>query len=377
MNPFNAGNRLVIPMHNRVVAFAPGRVEILGNHTDYNQGVVLSAAIDRGVTASVHRLPQRQIEVSSQTNQRTAIEDLDQLVPSAQEPWANYCFGVIRELAAAGLPSHGFRIEIASDLPLGAGLSSSAALEVATAFAVIDLANWSLAPMKIAQLCQKAENDFVGVKCGLLDQASSVFGEDNRAILLDFRSITAETYQLPAGVSLLLLDSGIPHELTGGEYNERREQCQAAAAALKVPALRDATTAQVLNSDLEPLVKRRALHITGENERVFAGREALLAGDVDTFGKLMFASHESSRHNFENSTTHLDALVEIAQSTDGVMGSRLTGGGFGGSTVSLIRSELAQDIIESMQKKYLNVTGAQCRAILTRPSQGARVLVRD
>ena len=364
-------------MHNRVVAFAPGRVEILGNHTDYNEGVVLSAAIDCGVTASVHRLLQRQIEVSSQTNRRAAIAHLDELSPSAAEPWANYCFGVIRELMTVGWPAHGLGIEIASDLPVGAGLSSSAALEVATAFAAIDLANWSLAPMKIAQLCQKAENEFVGVKCGLLDQASSVFGEDNRAILLDFRSITAETYQLPAGVSLLLLNSGIPHALTGGEYNERREQCQAAAAALKVTALRDATTNQVLNSDLDPLVKRRALHITGENERVFAGREALLAGDVDTFGELMFASHESSRHNFENSTPNLDALVEIAQSTNGVIGSRLTGGGFGGSTVSLIRSELAQEIIDSMQRKYLSATGAQCSAILTRPSQGARILQRD
>jgi galactokinase len=293
------------------------------------------------------------------------------------EPWANYCFGVIRELVAAGWPPTGLGIEIASDLPVGAGLSSSAALEVATAFAAIDLANWPLAPMKIAQLCQKAENEFVGVKCGLLDQASSVFGEDNRAILLDFRSVTAETYQLPAGVSLLLLDSGIPHALTGGEYNERREQCQAAAAALKVTALRDASTIQVLNSDLDPLVKRRALHITGENERVFSGGEALLARDIETFGQLMFASHESSRYNFENSTPNLDALVEIAQSTDGVIGSRLTGGGFGGSTVSLIRSELAEPIIESMQKKYLSVTGAQATAILTRPSQGARILRRD
>ena len=364
-------------MHNRVVAFAPGRVEILGNHTDYNEGVVLSAAIDCGVTASVHRLPQRQIEVSSQTNQRTAVAHLDELSPSAAEPWANYCFGVVRELMAVGWPAHGLGIEIASDLPVGAGLSSSAALEVATAFAAIDLANWSLAPMKIAQLCQKAENEFVGVKCGLLDQASSVFGADNRAILLDFRSITAETCQLPAGVSLLLLNSGIPHALTGGEYNERREQCQTAAAALKVTALRDATTNQVENSDLDPLVKRRALHITGENERVFAGREALLAGDVDTFGELMFASHESSRHNFENSTPNLDALVEIARSTNGVIGSRLTGGGFGGSTVSLIRSELAQEIIDSMQSKYFSATGAQCSAILTRPSQGARVLRRD
>jgi len=364
-------------MHNRVVAFAPGRVELLGNHTDYNQGVVLSAAIDRGVTVSAHRLVNRLVEVSSQTNQRTATAELDRLSPSIEEPWANYCFGVVQELMAAGLPGSGLRIEIASDLPVGAGLSSSAALEVATAYAALDLANWSLAPMKVAQLCQKAENDFVGVKCGLLDQASSVFGEDNKAILLDFRSITAETCQLPPGVSLLLLDSGIPHALTGGEYNERRQQCMAAAAALNVPALRDVTTMQVLTSDLDPLVKRRALHITGENERVLAGRQALQVGDVNAFGQLMFASHESSRRNFENSTPYLDTLVEIAQATPGIIGSRLTGGGFGGSTVSLIRSEVVQEIIENMQTKYLSVTGAKCRPMITRPSQGARVLQRN
>ena len=364
-------------MHNSVIAFAPGRVELLGNHTDYNEGVVLSAAIDRGVTASAHRVLERTVEVSSQTNQRTAVASLDDLSPSVEERWANYGFGVIRELLAAGLPSHGLRIEIASDLPVGAGLSSSAAFEVATAYAAIDLASWSLAPMEIARLCQKAENDFVGVKCGLLDQASSVFGEDNKAILLDFRSITAETYQLPSGISLLLLDSGIPHELTGGEYNERRQQCVDAAAALNVSALRDASTDQVLSSDLDPLVKRRALHITGENERVFAGRQALLANDVDAFGELMFASHESSRLNFENSTSHLDALVDMAKTTPGVIGSRLTGGGFGGSTVSLIRTELAEKISENMQSRYLSLTGAKCRPILTRPSQGARVLQRN
>ena len=364
-------------MHNSIQTFAPGRVELLGNHTDYNQGVVLSAAIDRGVTVLAHRLPDRRIEVSSQTNQRTAVADLDDLSPSVAEPWANYCFGVIRELMEVGLAGDGLQIQIASDLPVGAGLSSSAALEVATAYAAIGLGNQMLEPMKIAQLCQKAENDFVGVKCGLLDQASSVFGEDNRAILLDFRTVTAETLRLPEGVSLLLLDSGIPHALTGGEYNERRQQCYQAAAALNVPALRDTTSAAVLSSGLDPLVKRRALHITGENERVFAGREALRAGDATTFGRLMYASHESSRVNFENSTPYLDALVEIAKTTNGVIGSRLTGGGFGGSTVSLIRSDLAHEIIASIQKRYLSLTGATCRPILTRPSQGARILERN
>jgi galactokinase len=367
----------VMAMHNRVVAFAPGRVEILGNHTDYNEGVVLSAAIDRGVTVFARRLLERKIEVSSATNQRTAVVDLDSISPSTAEPWANYCFGVIQELMQAGLGTEGLHIRIDSNLPVGAGLSSSAALEVATAYATIGLANGSMDPMKIAKLCQKAENDFVGVKCGLLDQASSVFGEDNKAILLDFRSITAETWLLPVGVSLLLLDSGMPHALAGGEYNERREQCAQAAARLNVRALRDATSAQVLSSRLDPLIKRRALHITGENERVFAGKTALQAGDAALFGQLMYASHESSRVNFENSTSYLDALVDIARTVDGVIGSRLTGGGFGGSTVSLIRTERSAEIVEAMQERYFRATGAKCSPILTRPSQGACLLQRD
>jgi galactokinase len=364
-------------MHNSVIAFAPGRVELLGNHTDYNEGVVLSAAIDRGVTVSAHRLLDRKVDVSSEANQRAAVVDLDRISPSTAEPWANYCFGVILELMNTGLPSEGLHVRIHSNLPIGAGLSSSAALEVATAYAALGLANRSMEPMEIAKLCQKAENDFVGVKCGLLDQASSVFGEHNKAILLDFRSITAETWQLPVGLSLLLLDSGMPHALTGGEYNERRQQCAEAAAALNLHALRDATSAQVESSALDPLIKRRALHITGENERVFAGRAALQAGNAALLGQLMYASHESSRINFENSTAYLDALVEIAKTVDGMIGSRLTGGGFGGSTVSLIQTERAAHIIETMQKRYFSATGVKCSPILTQPSQGARLLQKN
>jgi galactokinase len=361
-------------MHDDVISFAPGRVELLGNHTDYNQGLVLSAAIHLGVTVQARRIDPLRIEVSSQTNRRHAAVELENIAPIRAESWANYPLGVVKILKQAGFVLGGTSIKIDSDLPLGAGLSSSAALEVATAFALRELYQLSIEPMDLAKLCQRAENEFVGVQCGLLDQASSVFGQYGKAILLDFQSITAEPVPLPATAAILLLESGVPHALTGGEYNERRQQCAIAAATLGVTSLRETTTTAVeAAGGMDPVVKRRALHITGENERVSRGIERLRNGDIEGFGQLMFISHRSSRDNFENSTPALDCLVEIAQRTAGVYGSRLTGGGFGGSTVSLIHRDQADQISRSIIAEYHRRTGVIASPILTFPAKGASV----
>jgi galactokinase len=361
-------------MKNRVVAFAPGRVELLGNHTDYNEGLALAAAIDLGVTVCAQKLNADVIEVSSETNARRVSVPLNNLERLKDEPWANYPTGVIKVLREAGLEIGGLRLQVSSNLPLGSGLSSSAAFEVATAVAALELFGLSIEPMALAKLCQKAENQFVGVRCGLLDQASSVFGKENEVILLDFRATTARTVPLSPGVAMLLVDSGVPHQLTGGEYNERRRQCQAAAAALGVRALRDVTSEVVSSAPLDPLIRARALHITGENERVLAGVTALESGQMQKFGQLMFQSHESSRRNFENSTAFLDALVEIAATIQGVLGARLTGGGFGGSTIWLVEREKTQDILSKVSEAYRQRTGATCKAIITKASEGARLL---
>ena len=361
-------------MCNEAISFAPGRVELLGNHTDYNQGLVLSAAIHLGVTVRARKDSSNLITVSSATNGRRAEIDISSIARLHTESWANYPLGVIETLRQTGFPLGGTKIDIDSDLPLGAGLSSSAALEVATAFALRELYQLPLDPMQIAKLCQRAENEFVGVQCGLLDQASSVFGQAGKAILLDFRSVTAEPIGLPSEVAILLLASGIPHALTGGEYNERREQCARAAALLGVTALRETTTAAVQAAKMDPVVQRRALHITGENERVSRGIKALRRDDPETFGQLMFESHRSSRDNFENSTPALDCLVEIAEQTSGVYGSRLTGGGFGGSTVSLVSRAQADQIKESMVEQYFERMGIRSSSMLTLPSQGAVIL---
>jgi galactokinase len=361
-------------MPNTVTTFAPGRVEILGNHTDYNLGFVLSAAIHLGVTIEASRLSKNILEISSMTNRRSISIDLNSLEHLAEDAWANYPIGVIKVLLSAGFQLGGMQMNISSDLPLGGGLSSSAALEVATAMAAKTLFDLRIDKMQLAQFCQKAENEFVGVQSGLLDQASSVFGKNQQLILLDFLKITVETVSLPANASLLLLNSGVPHELTGGEYNERRSQCMLAAKLMGLASLRDANLALLESSSLEDVIRRRALHVIGESERVLRGVQALRANQLEEFGKLMFASHLSSRVNFENSTSHLDTLVELARETPGVFGSRLTGGGFGGSTVSLIETARADQIVETISDEYRKITGATCSPTLTEPSEGARIL---
>ena len=361
-------------MKKSVVAFAPGRVELLGNHTDYNEGLALAAAIDLGVTIRAEKLDTDLIEVSSKTNGREARVSLKNLQKLEQESWANYPIGVIKTFREAGFEIGGLRLRASSNLPIGSGLSSSAAFEVATAVAALELFGLHIEPMALAQLCQKAENQFVGVRCGLLDQASSVFGKEDEVILLDFRATIARTVPLSPGVALLLVDTGVPHQLIGGEYNERRSQCQAAAAALGVKALRDVTSEEVSSASLDPLIRARALHITGEDERVVAGVAALESGQMQKFGQLMFQSHESSRRNFENSTPFLDALVEIAGTIQGVLGARLTGGGFGGSTIWLVERDKAREILSRVFEAYRQKTGATCKALITKPSQGARLV---
>lgn len=335
-----------------VWAYAPGRVELLGNHTDYNGGVVLAGAIDRGITVSGKRRKNGRIVLHSNTLSRRFEGSLADIVPQSDEPWANYPLGVVKEFLAAGLSIEGFEAEISGNLPLGGGLSSSAALEVATANFLLKLYGLQLPPMEVAKLCQRAENNFVGVRSGLLDQATSVFGRADHAVFLDFRTEWIRTIPFPHGLALVIADSGAKHSLVQGEYNERREQCHAAAQTLGANFLCEITTEQLMAAPLDPLVRRRALHVVGENERVWRAVQLLAEGDSLGFGDLMTASHESSRVNFENSTPDLDLLVEIASSLPGVLGARLTGGGFGGSTITLVEATNASLVAEELSRLY-------------------------
>jgi len=361
-------------MSTQISAYAPGRIELLGNHTDYNEGFVLSAAINHGVTITGALRPEGAIRLHSHAMGHPVDASLAQLTRlDGDDSWANYPLGVVDSFRREGFSVNGFSAEIDSDLPPGAGLSSSAALEVATATLLKKLFNLSIEPLQLAKLCRRAENEFVGVNCGLLDQVSSTFGRKDQAIFLDCRNETVETVPFPSGVALLITHSGVKHALVGGEYNQRRQQCFDAAARLGARALRDVTNAQLEagKSSLAPLEYRRALHVVGENERVLSGIEFLRAGDAEGFGELMFTSHGSSRVNFENSTPELDALVAIAREEPGVLGSRLTGGGFGGATVSLIEQGAAERISASFVEKYRERTGHVCQIYLCQIADGA------
>jgi len=356
------------------MAHAPGRVELLGNHTDYNEGVVLSAAIDRGVTVNGEARTDGRVVLTSLALEKQVNVALDGFEKQEEESWANYALGVVRVFGERGYEMGGFSLEIVSDLPIGAGLSSSAAFEVATATFLKKLFQWKLEPLQLARLCRQVENEFVGVNCGLLDQVSSVFGKKHCAIFLDCREETVETVPFPNDAALLITHSGVKHALVGGEYNERRERCFSAAQKLGVPALRDVTSAllEAERAKLTNLEYRRAAHVVGEIERVSQGIEFLRTSNAQGFGELMFASHESSRTNFENSTAELDALVRIAREEEGVYGSRLTGGGFGGATVSLVKAGEAQRIAGNFEKKYLEETGIECRTYFCEIDDGAR-----
>ena len=355
-------------------ARGPGRVELLGNHTDYNDGVVLSAAINFAVTVEGEARADRAATVRSDFSPLDVSQPLTRLEKQTGDAsWANYPFGVTQILQDAGYSIDGFAMSVASDLPPGAGLSSSAALEVATARLLMKLFSLEIAPMELAKLCRRAENEYVGVNCGLLDQVSSIFGKRGQAIYLDCRSEQVENIPLPDRTELLVFHTGVEHRLVGGEYNERRAQCFAAAEALGVPALRDVSSARLeaARSSLDPLVYRRAAHVVGEIERVFTGIDYLRRGDGAAFGTLMFASHDSSRRNFENSTPELDALVDLAHEEPGVLGSRLTGGGFGGATISLVEADHAEEIACHLEERYAAQTGNHGKAYLCESADGA------
>ncbi|MBE2204214.1 MAG: galactokinase [Chthoniobacterales bacterium] len=351
-------------------AFAPGRVELLGNHTDYNGGVVLSAAIQMGIHATGRRRNDEKIRLTS--------EGIEGVIEASRKAgllprggWEDYPLGVAEMLARAGAGIGGFEAHFSADLPPGAGLSSSAALEVATAVLLTKLFPLEISPLDLAKLCRRAENEFVGVSCGLLDQVSSIFGKKDHVIHLDCRAETVALIPFPSDLGLLIVHSGVKHALTGGEYNERRDQCFEAAKRMRVPALRDVTSTELAAADLPPLVKKRAAHIVGENERVFQALDFLRAGNGDAFGRLMTASHQSSMENFQNSTPELDALVAIATRQKGCHGARLTGGGFGGAIVALVDLSQIENLSEKILADYLSLTGHTGKAFRCLASDGA------
>lgn len=365
-----------------VYGIAPGRVEVLGNHTDYNGGYVMSAAIDRVTVVAAGKNGLTQCRVFAQQKGAEVSFSLHAIQRASEDRWADYVKGVVVELQKAGIPLEPFDAVVTGNVPIGAGVSSSASLEVATAMALLTLHEASLPRWEVAKLCRRAENEFVGMPCGILDQFSAVFGERDSILFLDTRTEEQEAIALPAdSYGFVLVHSMAQHALVSGDYATRYRECMEAAAWFRerlgdhVQLLRDVRWEEFVQWEMqipEPL-RRRARHVIRENERVLQGREALHRGDVQTLGELMFASHESSRVDFENSTPELDLLVQLARE-HGAVGARLTGAGWGGATLHLVEAARMDEYAQRVAEQYTQRTGIQPVVIRCHISQGAQAL---
>lgn len=359
------------------IVAAPGRVNLIGEHTDYNGGFVLPAAIDRYVViAAGPSDPAETRLVGADVGEEVSCQLREEIRPGPIT-WASYILGVIAGFKAREANPSPFNALVRSTVPLGGGLSSSAALEVATATLLEAMLDMSLDPIEKALLCQEAEHKFAGVPCGIMDQFSSVLCQEDALMLLDCRSQSVELVTLDDPcLTILIANSNVKHELTGGEYARRRAECEAAAKALGVDTLRDATSDQldVVREQLGPVHCRRARHVIGEIARTLDAVAAIRDARWQDVGRLMYASHASLRDDYEVSCVELDLLVELARElgeAKGVIGSRMTGGGFGGCTVSLVRSSDAESVADCISERYFQQTGIQPTLFTTRPARGA------
>jgi galactokinase len=367
----------------RWIAAAPGRVNIIGEHTDYNDGFVFPMAIERYtvIAADYPVGDPNQIQFHSTFCNKPATLDLTKPVkPFPKGDWANYPVGVIAGFLALGLNPGGFDALIHSTVPLGGGLSSSAALEVATATLLEIITGKNLDPVEKALLCQKAEHDYAGMPCGIMDQFISVMGRENQVLLLDCRSRKSELVPMTdPSVAVLIINTNVKHELTGSEYPARRKQCEAAAKILGVPSLRDATpdALELAKTKMDKVVFRRALHVISEIERTVHAAEGVRASNWLTVGQLMYASHRSLRDDYEVSCKELDTVVEIAESIGlkgGMIGCRMTGGGFGGCAVALVKTDAIDAISKKLAADYKKKTGIEAIIFVSRPAAGATVI---
>ena len=365
------------------IAAAPGRVNVIGEHTDYNDGFVFPMAIDRYtvLAAAPAGNGSNAIRIRDVKGAHTASIDLSQpLKPAPKGTWYNYPLGVLAGFAARGIRIPAMDVLLDSTVPMGGGLSSSAALEVSTATLLEAATGHRLDPIEKALLCQKAEHDYAGMPCGIMDQFISVMGKADHLLLLDCRSRATQLVPMnDTSVALLITNTNVKHELTGGEYAQRRSQCEQAAKALAVPSLREATAAVLESgkSSMPEVVFRRARHVIGEIERTVQAASEIKTSNWSTVGKLMYASHASLRDDYEVSCPELDAVVEIAAAigeAGGVFGCRMTGGGFGGCTVALVRAEAVSAITHKISAHYEQRTKVKPTLFVSRPAAGATVL---
>jgi len=364
------------------LGLAPGRVEFIGNHTDYNNGLVIGAAIDRYVAVAAGRREAPGMRLISGSGKEVALSDLSKPL-DGEDSWANYPLGVYHALARRGLKlDGGLELAVESDLPVGAGLSSSAALELATAQALRQLGGLELSPAELAVACREAENGFVGLPCGILDQGVSAHGKSGHLVCIDCSGPTFETLPLGEEHCLWIFNTHKKHSLIDSLYETRHRECQEALrglrrAGLDIQWLAEATPEQFMavKDRIDPTLAKRAQHVIEENERVKRTKKVLEAGDIETAGELLFASHRSSRLLFENSCEELDYLVDILSSMPGVLGARLTGGGFGGAVMALARPSMSEKYAKAVAAAYRGRFGKEPETLRCRAADGAQAVM--
>jgi galactokinase len=361
---------------------APGRVNLIGEHTDYNDGFVLPAALELATFIAIAPRRDRQMRVHSCAFDATVEIDLDDPAPASRKDWSDYVVGVALALMRAGHRLVGADMAIGGDLPMGAGLSSSAALEVAVGYALLTIAGIPVDLVALAIGCRSAENDFVGMRCGIMDQLISCCGVDGHLLLIDCRSLEMRPVRLDPSVRIVICNTMVNHELASSTYNLRRQECEQGVALLsralgRIAALRDVTAADIARyADLLPeTIRRRCRHVVGENARVLQAVAALESGDLALCGQLMTQSHESLRDDYEVSCPELDLMVEITNHVPGVLGSRMTGGGFGGCTVSLVETQALDRFTEAVRRAYRDATGKAPQIFACAPSPGVGPVV--
>jgi galactokinase len=357
---------------------APGRVNLIGEHTDYAEGFVMPAAINFATLAGISPRTDGKIAVYSENYGEEKVFEAALLPVKGSKHWSDYPMGVVSILAGEGHKIPGFSLSIWSDVPLGSGLSSSAAIEVATALAVLSLIGAGYPPPVLARLCQRAENEFVGANCGIMDQFISANGKENHAMLLDCRDLSIQLAPIPANVALVIANTMVKHSVAGGDYPTRRAESEAACAVINshrghVPFLRDATLEDLdkWGNEMAPKSLLRARHVISENLRTMAASKALLKGDMKELGRLMAEAHRSYSKDFEGSCAEADTMVELANELPGLIGARLTGGGFGGCTINLVEQDKAKAFADELGRRYAAKTGIQPQIHICHASAGA------
>ncbi|WP_370479281.1 galactokinase [Tamlana flava] len=360
-----------------ILVFSPGRINIIGEHTDYNDGFVFPAAVDKGIAAAISKSDSGKSTAHALDFESTVEFDLDKLKPSKEGSWENYVFGVVAEIQNRNKVIGNFNIMFAGDIPAGSGMSSSAALENSVVFGLNELFNLGLSKHDMILISQKAEHNYVGVNCGIMDQYASMFGIENNALLLDCRTVKSKPYEIDfKDHQLMLINTNVKHSLSDSAYNDRRSACENIAGLLNIKALRDATESDLLavKDEVTPENYQKALYVIQENDRAVKASKAIEENDLETLGQLIYASHDGLSNQYKVSCDELDFLVDLAKSNQEVLGARMMGGGFGGCTINLVSKAEAKAFADTASKAYRKQFNKDCSVYFVQLSQGTHLV---